>query len=304
MKKIFYLIIFFLAILGLAGCASREIVIINSPPVNGVAVNEVVNESAKSPSNHPLEKGEDAPQTTPLVSSTPPQTTNTNTNSNLKTEPNADLFLVSSVVDGDTVKVNIAGTVETLRLIGIDTPETVDPRKPVQCFGVEASNKAKALLSGKMVRLEADPTQGERDVYGRLLRYVFLSDGTNFNKLMIEQGYAFEYTYSTPYKYQTEFNQAETYARTNKLGLWADDTCAGVAMPVSTDTNTNTNSNTNTGAPEGCVIKGNISTEKIYHLPGCDSYDKTVIDESAGERWFCTEEEAMAAGWRKAKNCP
>lgn len=301
MKKIFYLTVFYFAVLGLAGCASREIVITNPPPV---AVNEVVNESAKSPSNPPLEKGEDAPQTTPTANSAPRETTNTNTNSNIKTEPAADLFLVSSVVDGDTVKVNINGTVETLRLIGIDTPETVDPRKPVQCFGVEASNKARALLSGKMVRLEADPTQGERDVYGRLLRYVFLSDGTNFNKLMIEQGYAFEYTYNTPYKYQVEFKQAETYARINKLGLWADDTCAGVAMPVSTDTNTNTNSNTNTGAPEGCVIKGNISTEKIYHLPGCDSYDKTVIDESAGERWFCTEEEAVAAGWRKAKNCP
>jgi len=121
---------------------------------------------------------------------------------------------------------------------------------------------------------------------------------------MIEQGYAFEYTYNTPYKYQTEFKQAESYARTNKLGLWADDTCAGVAMPVSTDTNTNTNSNTNTGATGECVIKGNISTEKIYHLPGCASYEDTVIDESAGERWFCTEEEALAAGWRKAKNCP
>ncbi|MBI5071988.1 thermonuclease family protein [Candidatus Falkowbacteria bacterium] len=288
MKKIFYSTIFSAAVLGLAGCASRDINII-PPPVNVAAENEAVNEPAKSPSNPPLESGESA-------------NTNTNTKTETETEPSADLFLVSSVVDGDTVKVNIDGTVETLRLIGIDTPETVDPRKPVQCFGVEASNKAKELLTGAKVRLEADPTQGESDVYGRLLRYVFLDDGTNFNKLMIEQGYAFEYTYNTPYKYQTEFKQAETYARENKLGLWADDTCAGVADPVSADTNTNTN--TSIGAPEGCVIKGNISTEKIYHLPGCGSYDKTVIDESAGERWFCTEEEAVAAGWRKALNCP
>jgi len=56
-------------------------------------------------------------------------------------------------------------------------------------------------------------------------------------------------------------------------------------------------------APAGCMIKGNISTEKIYHLPGCGSYDKTVIDESKGERWFCSEKEAIVAGWRKAKNC-
>jgi len=287
-----------LATLG-AGCDNREIVIINSPPVNE-AVLEIENSNINEPPV--VSENKKTEVSAPPVNSAPPQTTNTNTTANLKTEPSADLFLVSSVVDGDTVKVNIGGTVETLRLIGIDTPETVDPRKPVQCFGVEASNKAKELLTGKSVRLEADSTQGERDIYGRLLRYVFLGDGRNFNKLMIEQGYAYEYTYNTPYKYQTEFKQAESYARTNKLGLWADDTCAGVATPVSADSGTNTN--TSADAPEGCVIKGNISTEKIYHLPGCDSYEKTVIDESAGERWFCTEEEALAAGWRKAKNCP
>lgn len=305
MKKIFWLTIFSIFILSLAGCASPEIVITNSPPaVNSATVDAPVNEPVEEIENLNTNKPPvvsntpKTPVSAPSVNNPPPQVDDLKT----ETESTADLFLVSSVVDGDTIKVNINGTVETLRLIGIDTPEVVDPRKPVQCFGVEASNKAKELLTGAKVRLETDPTQGERDVYGRLLRYVFLSDGTNFDKLMIEQGYAYEYTYNLPYKYQTEFKQAETYARTNKLGLWADNTCAGLATPVSTDTNTNSNTNTNTAG--GCVIKGNISTEKIYHLPGCDSYDKTVIDEPAGERWFCTEEEAVAAGWRKAKNCP
>lgn len=87
-----------------------------------------------------------------------------------------ELHEVISVTDGDTLKINLNGNIETLRLIGIDTPETVDPRKPVQCFGQESSDKAKQLLSGKKVSLEADPTQGERDQYGRLLRYVFLED--------------------------------------------------------------------------------------------------------------------------------
>lgn len=137
-----------------------------------------------------------------------------------------DIFSVVKVIDGDTINVNINGKVETIRLIGIDTPETVDPRKPVQCFAVEASNKAKAVLNGKSVRLEADNTQGERDKYKRLLRYVFLEDGTNFNKMMISQGYAHEYTYqSNPYKYQAEFKQAEREAREQKRGLWADDAC-------------------------------------------------------------------------------
>ncbi|MEK9176337.1 MAG: thermonuclease family protein, partial [Patescibacteria group bacterium] len=114
-----------------------------------------------------------------------------------------------------------------LRLIGIDTPETVDPRKPVQCFGREASNKAKELLQGQFIFLESDETQGERDKYKRLLRYVFLPDGRNFNLLMISSGYAHEYTYDEPYKYQAEFKQAEIDARSGNKGLWSPETCSG-----------------------------------------------------------------------------
>lgn len=137
----------------------------------------------------------------------------------------SNLYNVSSVIDGDTIQVVIDNKKETIRLIGIDSPETVDPRRPVQCFGKEASAKAKSLLSGKSVRLESDPTQGERDKYQRLLRYVFLENRTNFNKLMISEGYAHEYTYNIPYKYQSEFKQAQKEAEENKRGLWADDAC-------------------------------------------------------------------------------
>ncbi len=135
-------------------------------------------------------------------------------------------FLVDHVVDGDTFSIMVNGKKETIRLIGIDTPEVVDPRKPVQCFGIEASNKAKELLIGKTVKLTNDPTQGERDKYKRLLRYAFLEDGTNFNQYMIKEGYAHEYTYqSNPYQFQTEFKAAEIYARENQKGLWADGVC-------------------------------------------------------------------------------
>ena len=132
---------------------------------------------------------------------------------------------VVKVVDGDTVDVEIKGKIERLRLIGIDTPETVDPRKEVQCFGIEASNKAKELLSGKFVTLENDETQSERDRYGRLLRYVFLPDGTHFNKLMISEGFAYEYTYDEPYKYQAEFKQAQALAQSQNKGLWNPNMC-------------------------------------------------------------------------------
>ena len=137
-----------------------------------------------------------------------------------------ELYKVVKVIDGDTISVNIDGKIETIRLIGIDSPESVDPRKPVQCFGKEASDKAKQILMGKKVRLESDPTQGDKDKYKRLLRYVFLEDGTNFNRPMIEEGFAHEYTYNAPYKYQDEFKVAELNAREEKRGLWADNACS------------------------------------------------------------------------------
>ena len=147
-------------------------------------------------------------------------------NSNSAQIPNG-LHKVIRVVDGDTVIIKINGKNETVRLIGINTPETVDPRRPVECFGIEASNKAKEILSGKSVKLEADGFVGERDKYGRLLRYIFLEDGTNFNKMMISEGYAYEYTYDLPYKYQNEFKQTENEAREAKKGLWVDGVCEG-----------------------------------------------------------------------------
>jgi micrococcal nuclease len=136
---------------------------------------------------------------------------------------------VISVIDGDTVDVSIDGKVERIRLIGINTPETKDPRRPKECFGEEASRKAEELLNRKTVTLEADPTQGERDRYGRLLRYIWLPDGQSFNLVMIQEGYAFEYTYDIPYKYQ--FKKAEREAKEGQKGLWAPDTCNGELKP-------------------------------------------------------------------------
>ena len=140
---------------------------------------------------------------------------------------------VTAVVDGDTVDVDLGGERVRLRLIGINTPETVDPRRPVECFGREASQKAKELLSGQQVHLEADPSQDDRDRYDRLLRYVWLPDGRLFNLEMVAQGYAFEYTYEMPYKYQAEFARAQEQARAAQRGLWAPDTCGGEEKPAS-----------------------------------------------------------------------
>jgi endonuclease YncB( thermonuclease family) len=192
--------------------------------------------------------------------STTPENTNQNDEQDNQNN-NSPLYLVTSVVDGDTIKVNIDGVTKTLRLIGIDTPETVDPRKPVQCFGVEASNRTKQLLLNKKVRLEADPTQGELDKYNRLLRYVYLEDGTSFNKKMISDGYAYEYTYNTPYKYHAEFKKAQIDAKNSKLGLWADDACT---------TQTTTPPPTNTAPP---VVPPSDATETSTYNCSSDTYN-------------------------------
>lgn len=188
------------------------------------------------------------------------------------------VYSVVKVIDGDTVQVNVDGKTQTIRLIGVDTPEIVDPRKPVQCFASEASKKAKELLTGKKVSLEADPTQGDKDKYNRQLRYIFLEDGTNFNKLMIAEGYGHEYTYDKPYKYMEEFKQTETKAREAKRGLWADGACLVVTKTTVSTANPTTAITTITSANSGggfsCAGKKTCGqmvscAEAKYYLDNC-----------------------------------
>jgi micrococcal nuclease len=381
---------------------------------------------------------------------------------------------VQRIIDGDTLKVDIEDTSETVRIIGIDTPETVHPNKAVECFGMEASNRLKNLLDGKAILLQPNPAE-DRDRYGRMLRYVEL-DGEDIGASMIRDGYAYSYK-QYPHSRLTNYNGLEQEARAARRGLWAacDNSLEFADIPVGHpylpairwgkdrgvvsgypdgtfkpettvnraeflkivlaakgidatsgetaavfrdvesgawyapyvryakdsgiiqgypdgtfkpgqpvnfaealkmayvalgfDGNTSaggewyqrylrhaqansvlfeTNVDVSVGmtrkdvvwivwrlladsvpelprssssvhsgpaaapvssspatANSGCTIKGNISSnkEKIYHVEGCGSYAKTTIDESAGERLFCTEEEALAAGWRKALNC-
>jgi len=131
---------------------------------------------------------------------------------------------VVKVVDGDTIEVYENKKIEKIRLIGVNTPETVDPRKDVQCYGLEASMFLKKELEGKQVILEADNSQQQKDTYGRLLRYVYFK-GENINKKIISEGYGFEYTYKTPYKFQKEFKEAEDLAKKDEKGLWNKANC-------------------------------------------------------------------------------
>jgi micrococcal nuclease len=134
---------------------------------------------------------------------------------------------VVRVVDGDTVVVRINGKDSKIRVIGIDTPESVDPRKTVQCFGKEGTAKAKEFLNGKWVKLESDPSQGDKDKYNRPLRYIWFDNGTDFGRRMIEEGYAHEYTYRTPYSKQTQYKATYKKAQNAQKGLWSQNTCNG-----------------------------------------------------------------------------
>lgn len=132
-------------------------------------------------------------------------------------------YRVTSAADGDTIKVDMNGKTESIRLIGIDTPESVKPNSPVQCYAREASDFTKKTLSNKTVRLEVDPTGDNRDRYDRLLRYAYLEDGTLWNQALIEQGYGFAYL-SFQFTKQADFAAAQAKAQTSKIGLWASCT--------------------------------------------------------------------------------
>ncbi|MGE5328140.1 MAG: thermonuclease family protein [Deltaproteobacteria bacterium] len=130
------------------------------------------------------------------------------------------LIKVIRIVDGDTIVVNLNSKEEKVRLIGVDTPETVKPGTPVQKYGKEASNFTKNMLIDKKVKLEFDVQH--RDKYARLLAYVYLEDGRMFNKILIEQGYAQVMTVPPNVKYQQAFIKLQRKAKENKKGLWKD----------------------------------------------------------------------------------
>ena len=157
------------------------------------------------------------PSATPLVDS-PPEAT-----SSAVIGIEGEKALVTKVIDGDTIEIQNGATV---RLIGIDTPETVDPRRPVGCFGKEASNETKSLLTGKEVILQKDVS--DTDKYQRLLRYVFLAVENNqllfVNDYLVREGFAKVLTYPPDSKYNEQFRQAEREAKEGKRGFW--DRCS------------------------------------------------------------------------------
>lgn len=131
-------------------------------------------------------------------------------------QPEGGWRRVVRVVDGDTL---LLDGDERVRLIGVDTPESVDPRRPVQSYGKEASAFTRRLAEGKRVRLAFD--QERKDRYGRTLAYVYLEDGTLLNAEIIRQGYGHAYT-RFPFRYAEQFRAYEREAREQRRGLWTE----------------------------------------------------------------------------------
>lgn len=130
--------------------------------------------------------------------------------------------VVDRVVDGDTIVVQVKSQQTTIRLIGVDTPETVHPSKPVEHYGKEASQFTANLLKGERVYVVTDPSQGTTDKYGRTLAYIYrVPDGLFVNAEIIRQGYGHAYT-QYPFKYMEEFRQLEQFARQAEKGLWSN----------------------------------------------------------------------------------
>jgi micrococcal nuclease len=129
---------------------------------------------------------------------------------------------VQRVTDGDTFVATVKGRRERIRIIGVDTPESVDPRRPDEPFGEEASNFAKRYLDGATVRLAGDVEP--RDRYGRMLAYVWLEDGTFWNALLAAEGYAQQLTIPPNVTYAGLFRRLVSEARRSNRGLWAQET--------------------------------------------------------------------------------
>ena len=207
----------------------------------------------------------------------------------IQTENQNNLYEVVRVVDGDTVILNIDGQRTRVRLIGIDTPESVaeDKSRNVK-EGKIASEYTKNLHEKEKVRVEFD--EEKQDVYERKLGYLFLNDEF-INEKLLKEGMAKLYTKTTNQKYSERLKKAEQYAKDNKKGFWKDFYVNDPNLYIKY-----------TDSKGRGMIKGNINNKglKIYHMPNQKSYKDVKINKKKGEKYFVTEKEAQDEGFSKS----
>ncbi len=200
--------------------------------------------------------------------------------------------LVEEVIDGDTLIIenNIR-----IRLLNIDAPEQD------ACYGIEAKEQLSKLVLGKNIILEKDQTA--KDSFNRLLRYVFIhtdnpeGDNVFLNKELVEIGAARTKYIAPNRRYLSSLQASEREAEESSQGLW--NSCIQEEV-YKLDREQESDPNN-----PYCVIKGNISSEytKDYFIPGCPNYKRVKIDARKGEQWFCSEKEALDAGWQRSASC-
>ena len=201
---------------------------------------------------------------------------------------------IKTVKDGDTVETS---TGEDIRLIGIQAPELDE------CYGTEAKLALESLLTNRQVYVTKDQAGVDRN--NRLLRYMFVSRNErpeigdiHVNYEMIRMGFARVSPIAPNRQYQSDFTRAQTNAQQNNRGIWrycANEQAQALRQEASK-------------APsENCQIKGNYAEKEkefYYFMPGCRNYGRVKVDRSRGEQWFCSEQDALDAGFERSANCP
>lgn len=256
-----------------------------------------------------------SPETSNEPTSTQAKSGANTSSSNKTTYPTDDLNLprvaveLVKAVDGDTISVMFEGKKESVRLLLIDTPETSHPKLGVQPFGPEAKAFTKDLVEqADSLELEFD-IGPNRDKYSRLLAYVY-ADGKMVQEALLQEGLArVAYIYPPNTRYVDKFDDLQRISRDKALGIWSVENYAQEDgfHPEEQDKSNASNNTATTQTPngntqehkQGCDIKGNINSkgEKIYHTPQSPYYDRTKQ-----EQWFCTEKEAVQAGFRAPRN--
>ncbi|MGH8866830.1 MAG: thermonuclease family protein [Actinomycetes bacterium] len=197
-------------------------------PTAGGATREPAQRPTTSPAEDPVVTAEadDDPETASPEAGSPAAETPA---PEPRSRPRVRRYAVLDVVDGDTVTVAYRGG-ESVRVIGIDTPETVHPSVPDECGGAAASRAAGRILTGMRVGLVFDRSQGRRDYYGRLLAYLQVPGVGDFGRVMVRRGLAAEYTYDTAYRHRAAYQRAESRAQASGRGLWGH--CGGPDEPA------------------------------------------------------------------------
>lgn len=214
-------------------------------------------------------------------------------------------YELQEIIDGDTIRIKYNGSSEKVRLLLVDTPETNHETLGEQPYGPEAKEFVKELLAGQdTVYLEFDVSY--RDKYKRLLAYVYTKDGISVQEQLLENGLArVAYIYEPNTKHVDLYKSIQETAQKSSIGIWSVEdyvTNRGYdkeAYYAATKSEKVDEGQFNTTTDNSsCNIKGNINAKgnKIYHMPGQKDYENTVAEEM-----FCTEEEAKAAGFIRAK---